>query len=195
MPEMDGYQATQYIRRLQHNRRSIIIGITANAMPEDKQKCLASGMDDYLPKPIDLNTFINLLERWLPAVDSRLKSNGGNSEMPLKPQSELWNKQAALKNIYYDEKILRKIIAIFLEQYPLQLTRIGEAIDNLDAVALQQSVHLLRGSVDNFWTTEIYELLRQLENKARSADFSGVQDNYRRLQQLIAQLAEQLKKF
>lgn len=72
MPVLDGYQTTAKIRSNQAGvtRRDIpIIAMTANAMARDKQKCLDSGMDDYLSKPIDSDKVINMLKKWLPDND------------------------------------------------------------------------------------------------------------------------------
>ncbi len=66
MPELDGYQATKAIRQREYfENRTIIIGLTANAMSGDRQKCLDAGMDDYLSKPIDLNKLTSVLQKWL----------------------------------------------------------------------------------------------------------------------------------
>lgn len=67
MPNMDGYQATAAIRQLESatGRRRRIIAMTANAMAGDREKCLEAGMDDYLAKPIQLETLQSLLERSL----------------------------------------------------------------------------------------------------------------------------------
>jgi signal transduction histidine kinase/AmiR/NasT family two-component response regulator len=62
MPEMDGYAATGAIRRLRAGRRLPIIAMTGQAMPEDRQKCLDAGMDDYLSKPISAERLFDLLE-------------------------------------------------------------------------------------------------------------------------------------
>ncbi|WP_462266702.1 hybrid sensor histidine kinase/response regulator [Mucilaginibacter sp.] len=63
MPEMDGLEATQFIR--QHaDRQPVIIAMTANAMAEDKEACIAAGMNDYLSKPIKLAELVAILEKW-----------------------------------------------------------------------------------------------------------------------------------
>ena len=65
MPELDGYQATQMIRKQEGEaRHTIIIGLTAHAMKGDRQKCLDAGMDDYLSKPIDFEQLNNTIQKW-----------------------------------------------------------------------------------------------------------------------------------
>jgi len=67
MPEMDGYQTTQHIRR--HKDRNLadipIVALTANAMLEDRERCIAAGMNDYLSKPVSLQILRDKLGRWL----------------------------------------------------------------------------------------------------------------------------------
>jgi CheY-like chemotaxis protein len=60
MPEMDGLEATRYIR--EHvNKQPVIIAMTANAMVEDREICLKAGMDNYISKPVKIETLITML--------------------------------------------------------------------------------------------------------------------------------------
>jgi len=63
MPEMDGFEATRFIRE-NMEYQPVIIAMTANAMPEDKELCLKTGMDDYLSKPMKIADMMDVLERW-----------------------------------------------------------------------------------------------------------------------------------
>jgi len=70
MPEMDGYQCTQRIRCDQRPQLANIpiVALTANAMLEDREQCLAAGMNDYLSKPVTMQILRDKLQRWLPVV-------------------------------------------------------------------------------------------------------------------------------
>lgn len=72
MPEMDGYEATRRIRVLEERSGSRIpvIALTANAMQDDRQRCLDAGMDDFLSKPFTMEALAATLRQWLPAAAS-----------------------------------------------------------------------------------------------------------------------------
>ena len=70
MPEMDGFQATAELRnRLKGTRRVPIIAVTANALAEDRERCLAAGMDDYISKPVRNEDLRVALLRWAAPMD------------------------------------------------------------------------------------------------------------------------------
>ena len=69
MPEMDGFTAMQEIRKDPRFAKLPIIAVTAKAMKDDQDRCLSSGANDYLAKPIDLDRLFSLIRVWLPKVE------------------------------------------------------------------------------------------------------------------------------
>ncbi len=81
MPEMDGYAATQEIRRRQSGKHhTVIIAMTANALEDDREKCLSAGMDDYVSKPVQTDKLEAVMVRWLPVA---LELGASSIEFPV----------------------------------------------------------------------------------------------------------------
>ncbi|MCW5977260.1 MAG: response regulator [Bryobacteraceae bacterium] len=79
MPEMDGFEATRLLRRRCPNGGPVIVAMTANAMEGDRERCLAAGMDDYLPKPVVFEQLAACIQHWSEAraaAETNLKSPG-----------------------------------------------------------------------------------------------------------------------
>jgi CheY-like chemotaxis protein len=92
MPEMDGYMATRLIRKREEGsgRRTPIVAMTANAMREDRARCLESGMDGFIPKPIALEELETAMDCWIPDDVKPLKAEVSiEGEMPTELRVEL----------------------------------------------------------------------------------------------------------
>lgn len=88
MPEMDGFEATHTIRKseIEIGRHTPIIGLTAQAMEGDRERCLEAGMDDYLSKPATLERLQNLIEQWV--IRTRTRSNERDYRSKRRPDSD-----------------------------------------------------------------------------------------------------------
>jgi len=77
MPVMDGYEATRELRKREHGTRVPVVALTANAMSDDRDRCLEAGMDDYLSKPVRKEQIVEMLERWVAREETARPSAGG----------------------------------------------------------------------------------------------------------------------
>jgi CheY-like chemotaxis protein len=65
MPEMDGYETTRAVRRMKRFETLPIISLTAKAMKDDREKCIATGASDYITKPVNVDQLLSLMRVWL----------------------------------------------------------------------------------------------------------------------------------
>jgi CheY-like chemotaxis protein len=83
MPEMDGYEATRQLRRLERSGEHVpIIALTARVMEGDREKCLESGMDDYLTKPVGMDELLAAVRRWARLEPEGAREHGSPAPAP-----------------------------------------------------------------------------------------------------------------
>ena len=88
MPVMDGFEATRRIRSQEASARHIpIVAMTASVMDEDRERCLAAGMDDYVTKPVNIKTLNAMLEFW---VFGNVPPDLADVPVPVAPGPGLW---------------------------------------------------------------------------------------------------------
>jgi two-component system, sensor histidine kinase and response regulator len=162
MPELDGYATTAEIRRREGKGKHIpIIAMTANALPEDREKCLAAGMDDHLPKPVQASALVRALERCTANAEE------GNAE-PLTPAINL---QSIVDAGMGD--IIPRLIEIFLETAPLDIEKAGAAVRSSQATDLEEAAHKLKGSCGNLGAARLRDLCQQLEKLGRDGSLQN----------------------
>ena len=180
MPEMDGYEATAEIRRIEGTaRHTPIIAMTAAAMDGDRETCLAAGMDDYITKPVRPDTIDAVLARWIkPIVDdvpnagTPTDSTDGGAPEPLdREQVEL------LRGL---DDGAGAVLAEIVEQYLAQ-TAEGRAdllrvLDEGDPEALRRAAHALKGASANVGARALAEVCAQLEARGRFGQLDGAGD-------------------
>jgi PAS domain S-box-containing protein len=175
MPEMDGFEATREIRRLQGDKHLPIIAMTAYALQGDRERCLAAGMDDYFSKPVKLEDFQAALERWGPkdsrSFEGRLKPPAFLEKAPLTVENETSsvidpNVIARLRRLAdaTDPSLLTRIFHLFLSDTPERITTLREAATTGDTAGLSKAAHSLRGACASIGVMGMVEICKTLES-------------------------------
>jgi signal transduction histidine kinase/DNA-binding response OmpR family regulator/HPt (histidine-containing phosphotransfer) domain-containing protein len=185
MPKMDGYQATAEIRQWEKNnasrsKRIPIIALTANAMQGDRERCLATGMDDYLSKPFSKKQLGQVLEKWLPLMggpkrsdailEPKLEQSKGKTAMTREaadgPSNQI-DREAlhairALQQQGHPD-LLSKVIHLYLADSSKSMQGIEEAVNQGSADRLRNVAHGLKSSSANLGALKMARLCKELE--------------------------------
>jgi PAS domain S-box-containing protein len=195
MPEMDGFTATRYIRQQNIHKNLPIIALTANAMAEDRQLCIQSGMDDYLSKPLVIKDLYAALARWL--VTKPLNEKKILTTQPTTPYLPVIDDQM-LETLRYEMrgKGLGWIVHLFLQELPNYTQAIEKAAQQHDETAMYQAVHKLKGACVNLGAKKMQALCLNLERLIKSGDLhTAKQLINEQLPRESAQLKLALEKF
>jgi two-component system, sensor histidine kinase and response regulator len=150
MPELDGFQVIQAIREREQSARGHlpVIALTARSRKEDREQCLAAGMDDFLAKPIQAGDLWAAIDR---VVDARPSADRLGEPGVLAPGG-LLDPRALLAACGGDAVILGKICQAFRTGLPDHLTAVQVALRERDTVRLREAAHKLCGMVAAFST-------------------------------------------
>jgi CheY-like chemotaxis protein len=199
MPVMDGYEATRRIRSLDGAAARVpVVAMTASAMSGEREKCIASGMDDYLIKPISRAALLETLIRWLPGeglneerlsfpddVKNRLAENV--------PDGEVWNRDALLELFDGDEKMSGVVVAEFLECMPGKMEELNTAFLRGDMELVKTTAHTIKGCVGNIGAGAMHSVAEALEAAARSGDRSVAATAFEELQREFERLEREMR--
>jgi CheY-like chemotaxis protein len=145
MPEMDGLEATRRIRLEPRFAALPIIAMTANASLEDRDACLAAGMNDHISKPMDLATLVNSLIHWV----DQARSQQVSLPSPADPDSLLEAWPVVAGRFGGDQDLLRNVLAIFLSDTRELLARLRQLARSGDRGAARAILHAIKGSAAN----------------------------------------------
>lgn len=161
MPVMDGYEATQNIR--QTDSVTPIIAITANAMSSDNDKCINSGMNDYLSKPYKKNQLIGLLEKWL-SHNLSLNNTPVKQEQSRSINNDTvdYSKLDEMKNIMGN--VFNELIPAYIEQSDQFVKKMPEAAAEKTLNNLKRYAHSMKSSSLNVGANPLSELSKDLES-------------------------------
>ena len=183
MPEMGGLEATRAIRESEKatGQHVPIIAMTAHAMQGDRERCLNSGMDGYLSKPLDPKVFQQTVES-MASPESVTES-----ETPAPINKGAVDANALLARFSGDRKLVRTLVKAFQGDCSRMISEIRKASTARNAATLADAAHAFKGAVGNFGASVAFETAREIEKQARQGKLDGTRELCHGLEERMAE--------
>ncbi len=211
MPEMDGYEATRAIRDPQTKALQpdiFIIAMTANALTGDKEKCLETGMNDYVSKPVEDDDLLRALKRAESIADTPeadrpappqpvptsaddttvlASSNGSTPVAPTAPASPPPPPAPSKKPAFP-----QRLIDLFIEETGERIQELEVAVQEDNSKRIAEIAHTIKGTAGNFRASTLSEMAREFEQAGREGDSSPARAKLDDFKNAYARVKEEL---
>ena len=171
MPEMDGHEATRHIRADGRFDALPIIAMTAHAMVEERDRCLASGMNDHLAKPVNPGALYRIIARWCPTHVHHAEP--AEEEAPSSQDDELKidgiNVQDGLVRTLGNRAFYLQMLTRFRDDQSETVAKIRSALDGGDCLSAERLAHTLQGVAGQLGATGVQSMAAQLETEIHRA--------------------------
>lgn len=189
MPGMDGYQTAEIIRKSSNDivKKIPIIALTAHALKGDREKCLKSGMNDYLSKPVNIHDFELILEKWL-SPTSMLNYPTDNTFF-----DDFMNMTARIKTIFGDDHVgIHDFINCFIVSTEEIINELAIAVELTDTENVKLLLHRLKGSAGNCGANKLQQLCIDAEAALYQDDWESIINSYRLIKQSFLNLRDRI---
>lgn len=184
MPKMDGFEATRAIRGHEsaNGRRVPIVALTANALEGDREKCLESGMDEYMSKPFTSEEIQEVLSLFLDSSSGSAPSTHRGDPVLAKPQPSV-DQQALDRRVIDglidmqqpgDDSFFTSVIETYLQSAIEAKGRLSEAIAANDAGRVVEIAHALKSSSANLGAMNLANMCKRIERMAREENLAAI---------------------
>ncbi len=177
MPEMDGLEASRRIRD-RHAAGSLpIIALTAHAFAEERERCRAAGMDDFVAKPFDPGELYAAVERW---VGSAVDVSRGEERSPMRedqhdgtrPPVDLEGFRSVMRDAGVEE-VVNVTLDVYLSEAPQLFEGLEAAVDKGAAEEIRRAAHSLKSASGNIRAKRLAEFLQRMEDRGKGGEVDG----------------------
>ncbi len=192
MPEMNGIESTQQIRKSEEFKELPIVAMTAHAMSSDRERCLEAGMNDFISKPFKINELTDIISKYIPSNASEAEQSSTHSpENRENTRSLDWRE--ALDGLGGNEQLLRRIATVFYDDIPLQFEKLKAAIQKNDQHLARRQAHSIKGASSNMRAARLKEAALQVEKSAEKNDLEEASRLCANLEQELNIVLQELK--
>ncbi len=215
MPELDGFEATERIRKLEQESSQgpahiPIVALTANAVEGDREHCLAVGMDGYVTKPIDPDMLIETIQSLIRieheaapvTLAERLRQPAGTLDN--RPGTMTSTREEAsdgglpihveslLRRCRGKAPLAERLLAQFEEQLARQLSELTDSLERRDSAVLARLAHTVQGTAANMSATRLSEAAAALERLGIAGDFAAATNSLNQLAERVRQCRDDI---
>jgi PAS domain S-box-containing protein len=201
MPEMDGYDATRLIRALPGETGQVpIIAMTAHAMSGDREKCLQTGMNDYLSKPLNIDEVLTVINKYITAnnvtavAESQPVADPNPSEKA-EPYTPLYDLNNALPRFNDSIATFYEFLGAFITHLKKSTSELENAICIQDVTKVQSVSHSIKSAAANFEISTIRQAAQEIENRAKEGELKGANDYLSIINSAIPMLERDYQRF
>ena len=196
MPEMDGFEASATIRAHDGpNRDIVIIALTGTLEETQIFRCEHSGMDDYLEKPIKIESFekafTHCKQEKADELAAKSATESDNHREPFWEEERLDKLRATMGD--EADEFIGEMLGMFLADAPRMVTSVETAMDTADAPALLEAAHRIKGASRNLGLNRIAGVCLKLEEMGKSGELAAARYWYKRLKSLTNQVADKAR--
>ncbi|MBT9584040.1 response regulator [bacterium] len=185
MPRMDGYAATRAIRADSRFSQLPIVAMTAHVLSEERARCLAAGMNDFVAKPIDPQALFATLSQWLGQINPIEPSPACSF-----PHLEGVDVAGGLARVAGNAPLYRSLLLDFAGQQQSLADSLQAALNSEDAHQLRLLAHTLKGVAANLGLEELHPLAARLENLTRSGELTRARELLGQVSSCLAQVSQ-----
>jgi two-component system sensor histidine kinase BarA len=163
MPDIDGYETTKKIREINPDNQPVIIAVTANTLPQEKEKVIQSGMNEILIKPVSDITMRNVINQWVlnkPATTAEL--NLQQEKVPYEHE-KIFSIDHAKNFTGNNEELAYELFGMFRAELADYKKAIYSSVRDNDLIQLREQVHKLNGTSRCCGTVELQQISSHIE--------------------------------
>lgn len=197
MPEMDGYEVANRIRQLSDEKlaKIPIIAMTAHSMPGDREKCLDSGMDDYISKPINPDTLKTILEKIKEGqAKNEPKTSAVDDELHREGTADIIDEARIIRIFANKAASLRKLVKVTRLNFFKVLAEADQAYADGDYTKMKDCMHSIKGSMSNMGAIKLFETIEGMSQAARNKNSTSWKQLRGRVDQEYDQFYQELQK-
>ncbi|WP_016957545.1 response regulator [Catenovulum agarivorans] len=204
MPIMDGVSATKEIRKLEEFSMLPIIAMTANAMAQDKEKCLAAGMNGHIAKPIDPEELYQTLLHWIkPSVSTTeasktLENKNAQQRLPQANEPKIpivngLNIELGLKRVLGKQAAYLSMLNKFVMSQADAAELLNKALESGDFILAERIAHTAKGVCGNIGATELQDIAATLESRIANRQLQDITKLQQQFGQKLTSLLSELR--